>query len=136
MSLVYRENLLQGTKNELTKQGFIIMLLIIVCLVGHFNVCEHASEDFSKENFVDSQFEKLTHKQKIFLIQEFECILSEINCPADYMMDLFVNDIMREDYVIEKYPYRKRKNILVIYRGLLFLAERRFETFMNVTLFM
>ena len=43
---------------------------------------------------------------------------------------------MRDDYVIEKYPYRKRKNILVMYRGLLFLAERRFEMFMNVTLFM
>ena len=95
---------------------------------------------FQKKTFVDSQFEKLNamteDKQKIFLIQEFERILSEINCHADYIMDLFISDIIREDYVIEKYPYRKRKNILVIYRGLLFLAERRFETFMNVTLFM
>ena len=32
--------------------------------------------------------------------------------------------------------YRKWKNILLMYRGLLFLLERRFETFMNVTLFM
>jgi hypothetical protein len=50
-------------------------------------------------------------------------------------MDLFTNDIMRDDYVIEKCQYRNRKNILVMYRGLLFLAESRFETFMNVTLF-
>ena len=89
---------------------------------------------------MDSQFKKLNamteDKQKIFLIQEFERILSEINCHADSIMDLFINENIREDYVIEKYPYRKRKNILVIYRGLLFLAERRFETFMNVTLFM
>ena len=52
-------------------------------------------------------------KQKTFLIQEFERILSEINCPSDYIMELFINDIMRTDYVIDKYPYRKRKNILV-----------------------
>ena len=63
-----------------------------------------------------SQFEKLNamteDKQKIFLIQEFERIQSEINCPADYIMDLFINDIMRDDYVIEKYPYRKRRIFL------------------------
>ena len=90
--------------------------MVIVRLIGHFNACEHISEDFSKENFVDSQIEKLNamteDKQKIFLIQEFERIQSEINCPADYIMDLFINDIMRDDYVIEKYPYRKRRIFL------------------------
>ena len=30
---------------------------------------------------------------------------------------------------------RRRKNILLTYRGLLFLLERRFETFLNVILF-
>ena len=70
-----------------------------------------------------------------FLIQEFERILSEINCPFDYFKDMFIKDISRDDYVLEKYTYRKRKNILLIYRGTLFLLERRFQTFMNVTLF-
>ena len=50
-------------------------------------------------------------------------------------MDLFNNDIVRDDYVIEKYTYRKRKNFLLMYRGLLFLLKRRFETFMYVILF-
>ena len=71
-------------------------------------------------------------KQNIFLIQEFERILSEVNCPFDYLKDLFINDITRNDYIIEKYTYRKKKNILLMYRGLLFLLERRFETFINV----
>ena len=92
-------------------------MLVIVRLIEHFNVSEHVSEDFSKDNFAYSQFEKLKYmtedEQKTFLIQEFERILSEINCPSDYIMELFINDIMRTDYVIYKYPYRKRKNILV-----------------------
>ena len=67
---------------------------------------------------MDSGFEKLCamtkDKQNIFLIQEFENILSEINCPFDYLMDLFIKDIMWDDYIIEKYTYRKRKNILLM----------------------
>ena len=37
--------------------------------------------------------------------------------------------------ILESHTYRKRENILLIYRGMLFLLERRFETFMNVILF-
>ena len=139
MLLVYGGQLLEETNNEPTEQGFISILLVIVRLIEHFNECIHVGEDFSKDEFYDSQFEKLKNstedEQKSFLIQEFERILSEINCPTDYIMELFINDIMQTDYVIDKFPYRSRKNILVIYRGLLFLAERRLETFMNVTLF-
>ena len=53
-----------------------------------------------------------------FLIEEFEHLMSYINCPDEYIMDLFISDIMREDYVIEKVSYR-----------------RRFEIFLNMTLF-
>ena len=38
-------------------------------------------------------------------------------------------------FVFEKYHHRRRKNILIAYRGLLYLIERRFELFMNVVLF-
>ena len=44
-----------------------------------------------------------------FLIEEFEHLMSEINCPDEYLMDLFMSDIMREDYVIEKVSYRKER---------------------------
>ena len=50
-------------------------------------------------------------------------------------MALFISDIMRDDYMIEKVMYRQRKNIILTYRGLLFLLERRFETFFNMILF-
>ena len=137
--LVYGGDFLKETDNsEPTNKGFVTILLVIVLLMDHFSVCKHFSEDFSKEQLIDSGFEKLVamtkDKQNIFLIQEFERILSEINCPFDYLRDIFINDIYRDDYVLEKYTYRKRKNFLLIYRGTLFLLERRFETFMNVIL--
>ena len=39
---------------------------------------------------------------------------------------------MWDAYVFEKCMYKKWKNILLMYRGLLFLLESEFETFMNV----
>ena len=35
------------------------MLLVIVRLIGDINVCQHVSDDFSQDNVLDSQFEKL-----------------------------------------------------------------------------
>ena len=46
---------------------------------------------------------EMTQEQcNTFVIQEFEHLLSEINCPDEYIMELFISDTMREDYVIEK----------------------------------
>ena len=90
---------------------------------------------------MDSNLEKLRATTKdqpnIFLIQEFERILTNISCLVEYKMDLFICEIVCDNYVIKKYMYSKRKNFLLIYRSLLFLLERRFETFMkfNVILF-
>ena len=50
-------------------------------------------------------------------------------------MDLFVKDLLLEDYSIEKVQYRKRKIFLIANREALFLMERRFEVFMNIILF-
>ena len=71
-------------------------------------------------------------KQNIFLIKAFKHILTEINCPVHYLLDLFINDNMWDAYVFEKCMYKKWKNILLMYRGLFFLLESNFETFMNV----
>ena len=74
--------------------------------MDHFLVCKHYSEVFSKDQLIESGFEKLTAMTKdelnTFLIQEFERILSEINCPFDYLKDMFIKDISRDDYVLEK----------------------------------
>ena len=79
--LVYGGDFLKETNNrEPTNKGFVTMLLVIVRLMDHFSVGKHFSEDFSKEQLIDSGFEKLVamtnDKQNIFLIQEFEHILS------------------------------------------------------------
>jgi len=74
-------------------------------------------------------------KKNIFLMQELENMLLECKNPSDYIMDLFVKDLLQEDFCIDKQQYRRRKNIFLTYRGLFFLIERRFEVFMNVVLF-
>ena len=93
------------------------------------------NKGFSKESFSDNSLNKLKalpkDEQSSFLIQEFENMLLEIKSPSDYIMDLFVKDLLLEDYSIEKVQYRKRKDISIAYRGALFLMERRFEVFMN-----
>jgi len=138
--LVFGGSLLKETDdNEAFDQGFVYLLLTVVKLIRHIPFMIHFSQDNSKEDLVDHNFEKLCkmpHNQRNnFLIEEFKHLMSELNCPDEYIMDLFINDIMREDYVIEKVVYRKRRNLLLIYRSLLFLLERRFEIFLNLTLF-
>jgi len=101
-------------------------------LQEHILQCAHC-EAFSKESFIDTSLEK--NEQIIFLMQEFENMLLECECPSDYIMDLFVKDLLPADFCIEKNQYRRRKNILIAYRGLFFLIERRFEVCMNVVIF-
>ena len=138
--LVFGGRLLKETDiNEASDQGFVYLLLRVVKLIRHIPFMIHFSQDYSKEDLVDHNFEKLCkmpHNQcNNFLIEEFKHLMSELNCPDEYIMDLFISDIMRGDYVIEKVTYRKRRNLLLIYRSLLFLLERRFEIFLNITLF-
>ena len=72
----------------------------------HIPLMCHFSQDYSKEDLVDHNLEKLCKMPQVqrnnFLIEEFKHLMSEINCPDEYIMDLFISDIMREDYVIEK----------------------------------
>ena len=138
--LVFGGSLLKETDdNEAFDQGFVCLLLTVVKLIRDIPLMCHFSQDYSKEDLVDHSMEKLCKmpqtQRNNFLIEEFKHLMSEINCPDEYIMDLFISDIMREDYVIEKVTYRKRRNLLLIYRGLLFLLERRFEFFLNITLF-
>ena len=124
--LVFGGSLLKETDdNEAFDQGFVYLLLTVVKLIRHIPFMIHFRQDYSKEDLVDHNFEKLCKmpqsQRNNFLIEEFKHLMSELNCPDEYIMDLFINDIMREDYVIEKVTYRKRRNLLLIYRSLLFL---------------
>ena len=63
--LVFGGNLLKETEgNEPTDKGFVAMLLVIVRLLDHFLVCQHFSEDFSKDQLIESGFEKLIACQR------------------------------------------------------------------------
>ena len=53
----------------------------------------------------------------------------------NFQMDLIVKELMLEEYCVEKVQYRRRKFILIAYRGLLFLIERRFEVLVYVIIF-
>ena len=91
-ALVFGESLLKETDdNETSDQGFICLLLPAVKLLCHITFMCHFSQDFSKEDLVDSNLEKLcatTQEQRNrFLIEEFEHLMSEINCPDEYIMD-------------------------------------------------
>ena len=138
--LVFGGTLLKETDdNEASEQGFVCLLSTLVKLIRHIPFMCHFSQDYSKEDLVDHNLEKVCKmpqtQRNQFLIEEFKNLMSEIKCPDEYLLELFINDIMRKDYVIEKVTYRKRRNVLLIYRGLLFLLERRFEIFLNITIF-
>ena len=57
-----------------------------------------------KHDFSKQDLEKLcdTKSTQLILIEEFEHLMSETNCPDEYIMDLFISDTMRYDYVVEK----------------------------------
>ena len=138
--LIFGGSLLKEIDNDnSSNQGLVSLLPTIVKLIRQIPFMCHFSRDFSKDDLVDFNLNKLCkmtlEQRNKFLIEELKYLMSEMNCSDKYIMDLFVSDIMRVDYVVEKVWYRKRRNFLLIYRGLLFLLERRFETFLNVTLF-
>ena len=138
--LVFGGTLLKETDdNEASEKGFVCLLSTLVKLIRHIPFMCHFSQDYSKEDLVDHNLEKVCKmpqtQRNQFLIEEFKNLMSEIKCPDEYLLELFISDIMRKDYVKEKVTYRKRRNVLLIYRGLLFLLERRFEIFLNITMF-
>ena len=111
---VFGGNLLKETDNDKSSdQGFISLLLTVVKLIRYIPLMCIFGRDFSKEDLVDSNLEKLCkltlEQRNKFLIEEFEHLMSEVKCPDEYIMDLFVSDIMRKDYVVEKVWYRKKK---------------------------
>ena len=69
------------------------------------------------------------------LMMELEKILWECLIPSEFIKSLFQEELNMESFVIEKQQYRRRKNLLICYRGIQFLLERKFEIFLNITIF-
>ena len=61
-------------------------------------------------------------------------ILWELLIPPEYFLTLFQKDLDNDTFTVEKYPYRRRKNLLVIYRGLQFLLEHKFEILISINI--
>ena len=65
---------------------------------------------------------------------ELKRILWELLIPPEYFLTLYQKELDDITFTIEKYPYRHRKNLLVIYRGLQFLIKHEFEVLLNVNI--
>ena len=59
---------------------------------------------------------------------------AELLIPPEYFLMLFQKDLDNDTFIVEKYPYRRRKNLLVIIRGLQFLLEHKFEISININI--
>jgi hypothetical protein len=90
----------------------------------------------TKEEFYDNKVEHLRSLQKQerdeILTLELKKILWELLIPPEYFLTLYQKELDDTTFTIEKYQYRRRKNLLVIYRGLQFLIEQKFEILLNI----
>ena len=50
-------------------------------------------------------------------------------------MNMVRKEFERDDFTVEPYKYRSRKNIMRTYKGFQILVERKFEMFTNLILF-
>ena len=89
-----------------------------------------------KEKVFEKKVEHLRSLEKqerdAILILELKKILWELLIPPEYFLTLFQKELDRDTFTVEKYPYRRRKNLLLIYRGLQFLQEQKFEILINI----
>ena len=67
----------------------------------------------------------------MILILELKRILWELLISPEFFLSLFQNNLDNDTFIVEKFPYRRRNNLIVIFRGLQFLLERKFEIVME-----
>ena len=90
----------------------------------------------SKEEFFDNSMDHLRSLQKRerddILTLELKKILWELLIPPEYFLTLYQKELDDSSFIIEKFQCRQRKNLLVIYRGLQFIIEQKFEILLNI----
>ena len=93
---------------------------------------------YDKDCFIDNtlmNFRTMSKEERdLTLMMEPKRILWEVNVPSEYIKSLFQEELNSDSFVIEKQQYRRRKNLLLCYRGIQFLLERKFEVFINITI--
>ena len=119
------------------KFGIVSMMKAIINLQRTILSCSEGIYD--KECFVDNTLLKFRSMGKeerdSTLMMELKRILLEVNVPSEYIKSLFQEELNSESFIVEKQQYRRRKNLLICYRGIQFLLERKFEVFINITIF-
>ena len=113
----------------------IVTMLKAICNVQK-TILENPRGIASKEEFFDNSIDHLRSLQKRerddILTLEIKKILWELLIPPEYFLTLYQKELDDSSFVIEKFQYRRRKNLLVIYRGLQFLIEQKFEILLNI----
>ena len=113
----------------------IVTMLKAICKVQK-EILDSPRGIASTEEFFDNTVEHLRSLQKqerdAILTMEFKKILWELLIPPEYFLTLYQKDLDKSAFIIEKIQYRRRKNLLVIYRGLQFIIEQKFEILLNV----
>ena len=126
----------EHTFNENTF-GIVSMMRAIINLQKTILSCSEGIYD--KECFVDNTVLKLRSMDKeerdSTLMMELKRILLEVNVPSEYIKSLFQEELNSESFIVEKQQYRRRKNLLICYRGIQFLLERKFEMYFKKSSF-
>ena len=119
------------------KSGIVSMLKAIINLQR--TILSLPEGIYDKEDFVDNTLLKFRSMDKeerdSTLMMELKRILLDVYIPSEYIKSLFQEELNSESFVVEKEQYRRRKNLLICYRGIQFLLERKFEMFINMTIF-
>ena len=113
----------------------VINMLKAICNVQN-TILESPRGIATKEECFDNKVEHLRSLQKQerddILTLELKRILWELLIPPEYFLTLYQKQLDDTTFTIEKYQYRRRKNLLLIYRGLQFLIEQKFEILLNI----
>ena len=122
---------------DLTKFGMVTMMKAIINLQKTILDCSEGI--YNKDDFVDNTLPSFTSMSKeerdLTLMMELKRILWEVNIPSELIKSLLQEKLNSESFIVEKQQYRRRQNLLLCYRGIQFLLERKFEVFINITLF-
>jgi len=119
-----------------TNFGIVNMMKAIINLQRTILSCTDGIYD--KDCFVDDtllQFRSMSKEERdLTLMMELKEILGEVYISSEYIKSLFLEELNSETFTVEKQQYRRKKNLLICYRGIQFLIERKFEVFINITL--
>ena len=115
----------------------VVTMLKAICDVQRTILASHRGIA-NKDDFFDDKVEHLRslakQEQDARITLELKRILWELLIPPELFLMLFQKDLDNDTFIVTNFQYRRRKNLLVIYRGLQFLLEHKFEILININI--